>query len=95
MNPLMEELACNAAHFAVDNWGQYLGKGEQLGMWKRYYDSVLAALMTYEETRAAVATRASAASTLNLRVGDPRDFRDTPSHKEVSHEQEVYRPAVG
>ncbi len=37
----------------------------------------------------------SAASTLNLGVGDPREFRDTPRHKEVSHEQEVYRPAVG
>jgi hypothetical protein len=51
MNPLMEELACNAAHFAVDNWGQHLGKGEQLTMWRRHYESVLAALMTYEETR--------------------------------------------
>jgi hypothetical protein len=38
---------------------------------------------------------ASAASTLNLGVGDPREFMDTPRHKEVSHEQEVYRPAVG
>src|SRR4051794_11012096 len=37
----------------------------------------------------------SASSTLNLRVGDPYDFRDTPRHKEVSHEQEVYRPTVG
>ena len=37
----------------------------------------------------------SAASTLNLGVGNPREFRDTPRHKEVSHEQEVYRPTVG
>jgi hypothetical protein len=60
MNPLMEELACNAAHFAVDNWGCRLGNGERLMMWKRYYDSVLDALMTYEETRAAVAVRTRA-----------------------------------
>jgi hypothetical protein len=37
----------------------------------------------------------SAASTLIVGVVDPREFRDTPRHKEVSHEQEVYRPAVG
>jgi hypothetical protein len=38
---------------------------------------------------------ASAATTLNIGVGDSREFRDTLRHKEVSHEQEVYRPAVG
>ena len=30
-----------------------------------------------------------------LGVGEPREFRDTSRTKEVSHEQEVYRPAVG
>src|SRR5437773_2682552 len=43
----------------------------------------------------AIDGQATASSTLNLRVGDPNDFRDTPRHKEVSHEQEVYRPTVG
>jgi hypothetical protein len=56
MNPLMEEIACNAAHFAVDNWGKSLSKGQQVTMWRRYYDSVLAALMTYEETKSSRVT---------------------------------------
>jgi hypothetical protein len=37
----------------------------------------------------------SATSTLNIGVIEPLEFRDTPRHKEVSHEQKVYRPAVG
>ena len=62
-------------------------------------DSVVTRMMGGEDTTALtndqVEKGASAASTLNLGVGDPREFRDTPRHKEVSHEQEVYRPAVG
>ena len=33
-------------------------------------------------------SNSSVSSTLNLQVGDPREFRDNPSHTEVSHEQE-------
>jgi hypothetical protein len=57
---LMEQIACNAAHFAVDNWGKHLSKGRQVTLWKRHYDSVLAALMTFEEINNARVVRARA-----------------------------------
>ena len=37
----------------------------------------------------------SAPTTLKTGVGKRRDLTDTALYKEVSHEQEVYRPAFG
>ena len=41
------------------------------------------------------ADRTTARSTLNVRVVAAKNIDDTSWHKEVLHEQEVYRPAVG
>ena len=57
---LMEQIAVNAAHYAVDNWGKHLSGPEKAEMWQRYYDSAYAALMTFDE--AASASRFRAAS---------------------------------
>jgi hypothetical protein len=40
-------------------------------------------------------TASSASSRLRIGVGDFGNCWDTSKHKEVSHEQEVCRPAVG
>ena len=58
MNPLMQQLATNAGDYAVGKYGMHLPKGRQLALWKRYYDSTLAALMAYEDITRARSIRA-------------------------------------
>ena len=58
MDPLMEQIATNAADYAVGKYGLHMSKGRQIRLWKRYYDSAMAALMTFEEVDGARKTRA-------------------------------------
>jgi hypothetical protein len=58
MNTLMDQIATNAADYAVGKYGLRLPGSQQQRLWKRYYDSALAALMTYEELGTARAIRA-------------------------------------
>ena len=60
MDELMGQIARNAAHYAVDNWGNDLTDGERAIMWQRYFDSVLAALATFDEIDGARKVRARA-----------------------------------
>jgi hypothetical protein len=58
MKSLINEIAQNAADYAVAHYGLHLPKARQLKLWKRYYDSVLSALITYEEVDTARKVRA-------------------------------------
>lgn len=58
MDELMTQIASNAGDYAVDRYGFHLAKPHQIKLWHRYYDSVLAALMTYEEFERARRVRA-------------------------------------
>ena len=49
MNPLIEQIANAAGQYAVDNWGQDLPKGKQLKLFKRHYDTALAALVAFDD----------------------------------------------
>ncbi len=60
MNTLMDQIATNAADYAIAKFGLHLPGSKQQRLWKRYYDSALAALMTFEELNAARAIRARA-----------------------------------
>ena len=57
MNNLMDQIATNAADYAVGQYGRHLPGSQQQRLWKRYYDSALAALMTFEELNAARSIR--------------------------------------
>jgi hypothetical protein len=58
MNTLMDQIATNAADYAVAKYGLHLTAFQQQRLWKRYYDSALAALMTFEELNTPRAIRA-------------------------------------
>lgn len=58
MNTLMDQIATNAADYALGQYGPHLPGSKQQRLWKRYYDSALAALMTFEELNTARAIRA-------------------------------------
>lgn len=60
MDKLMKQIATNAADYAVGRYGQHLPKGKQIRLWKRFYDSALASLMTFEEVDGARKVRARA-----------------------------------
>ena len=60
MNPLMDQIATNAADYAVGQYGLHLPGSKQQRLWKRYYESALAALMTFEELNVACGIRARA-----------------------------------
>ena len=60
MNELIEQIAEMAADDAVTRYGQTLGKGKQLALWQRYYDSCLAGLLAYEDIQRAQRIRARA-----------------------------------
>jgi hypothetical protein len=49
MSTLMDQIATNAADYAVAQYGLHLPAFQQRRLWKRFYESALAALMTFEE----------------------------------------------
>ncbi len=56
---LMEQIAVNAAHFAVDNFGHHLTGKEKAEMWQQHYDTAYAAIMTWDEASSASRFRAT------------------------------------
>ncbi len=60
MESLMHQIAVNAAHYAVDNWGKHLPPSEKAEMWQQFYDSAYAAIMTWDEASSAGRFRAAA-----------------------------------
>jgi hypothetical protein len=58
MDPLMSQVAIQAADDAIGRFGLHLPHRKQRRLWKRYYDSTLAALMTFEEINGARKVRA-------------------------------------
>lgn len=55
----MSEIACNCAHFAIDNWFKHLPPREKAEMWQRFYDSSYVAIMMWDEAASAGRFRSS------------------------------------
>ena len=64
-DPLMTEIAANAADWAVGKYAMHLPKGHRLTIWRRYYDSALAALMAFEDLNRARAVKVRAITSEN------------------------------
>ena len=60
MDSLKEEIALNAADYAVEKWGQQLSEHKQARLRGRYYDVVIASLHSFESVANARAIRARA-----------------------------------
>jgi hypothetical protein len=65
MNALMDQIATNAADYAVSKYGLHLPGSKQQRLWKRHYESAMAALLTFEELKQARAIRARAVISQN------------------------------
>ena len=60
MQSLMDQVACNAAHYAIDNWFADLPPQEKAEMWQRFYDSAYCAIMQWDEAASASRFNATA-----------------------------------
>jgi hypothetical protein len=62
---LIHQIATNAADYAVGAFGMHLDKHRQLRLWKRYYDSALSSLITFQGLQRSHRTRGLAEASVN------------------------------